>query len=147
MLNLDWWKWLVICAVSFFCLSFFCRCTTTKYVPVTEYRDRVVSKTDSFLKIDSVWLHDSVSVYVRGDTVFRDKFHVQYRDRYLVRNKSDTLMVRDSIPYSVNIVKGKELSSIDKAFLRMGKVLAVMLFAGVLAFIGWIYWKLKLHKR
>ena len=144
MLNLDWWKWLVICAVSFFCLSFFCRCTTTKYVPVTEYRDRVVNKTDSFLKLDSVYVHDSVSVYIRGDTVFKDKFRLQYKDRYIVRNKSDTLVVRDSIPYRVTIEK--QLSKTDKAFINIGKIASVLLFVGVLAFIGWIYWRLKLHK-
>ena len=61
-------------AVAMLILSMFCRCTTTKYVPVTEYKDRVVVKTDSFLKTDSVYVHDSVSVYIRGDTVFKDKY-------------------------------------------------------------------------
>lgn len=136
----------MICAISFFCLSLFCRCTTTKYVPVTEYRDRIVNKTDSFLKLDSVYVHDSVSVYIRGDTVFKDKFRLQYKDRYIVRNKSDTLVVRDSIPYKVNIVTEKKLSSADKTFLGLGKAFAVIIFIGVLAFIGWIYWRLKLHK-
>lgn len=146
MFNLDLWKWLLICAVSFLCLSFFCRCTTTKYVPVTEYRDRIVNKTDSFLKTDSVYVHDSVSVYIRGDTVYKDKFRLQYKDRYIVRNKSDTLVVRDSIPYRVNIIKEKQLSSTDKTFIGLGKIFSVIIFIGVLAFIGWIYWRLKLHK-
>ena len=92
-------------AVAMLILSMFCRCTTTKYVPVTEYKDRVVVKTDSLLKTDSVYVHDSVSVYIRGDTVFKDKYHLQYKDRYIVRNKSDTLIVRDSIPYKVEIEK------------------------------------------
>jgi len=146
MFNLDLWKWLLICVVSFLCLSFFCRCTTTKYVPVTEYRDRIVNKTDSFLKTDSVYVHDSVSVYIRGDTVYKDKFRLQYKDRYIVRNKSDTLIVRDSIPYRVNIIKEKQLSSTDKTFIGLGKIFSVIIFIGVLAFIGWIYWRLKLHK-
>ena len=60
-------------AVSILIISMLCRCTTTKYVPVTEYKDRVVVKTDSLLKTDSVYVHDSVSVYIRGDTVFKDK--------------------------------------------------------------------------
>lgn len=137
----------MVCAVSFLCLSMFCRCTTTKYVPVTEYRDKVVNKTDSFLKLDSVYVHDSVSVYIRGDTVFKDKFRLQYKDRYIIRNKSDTLIVRDSIPYKVNIVTEKKLSSTDKTFLGLGKAFAIILFVGVLAFIGWIYWRLKLHKQ
>ena len=131
-------------AVSMLILSMFCRCTTTKYVPVTEYKDRVVVKTDSLLKTDSVYVHDSVSVYIIGDTVFKDKYHIQYKDRYIVRSKSDTLIVRDSIPYKVYV--SKQLSNTDRAFLNIGKIASVCIFIGILAFIGWIYRKVKLHK-
>ena len=144
-LKFNWWKWLVICSISMLILSMFCRCTTTKYVPVTEYKDRVVVKTDSLLKTDSVYVNDSVSVYIRGDTVFKDKYHFQYKDRYIVRNKSDTLIFRDSIPYKVGVEK--PLSKTDRAFLNIGKIASVCLFIGILAFLGWIYWRLKLHKR
>lgn len=137
-------KVITIIAVAMLILSMFCRCTTTKYVPITEYRDRVVVKTDSFLKTDSVYVHDSVSVYIRGDTVFKDKYHLQYKDRYIVRNKSDTLIVRDSIPYKVGV--SRQLSKTDRAFLKIGKIASVCLFIGILAFIGWIYRKVKLHK-
>ena len=143
-LKFNWWKWLVICSISMLILSMFCRCTTTKYVPVTEYKDRVVVKTDSLLKTDSVYVNDSVSVYIRGDTVFKDKYHLQYKDRYIVRNKSDTLIVRDSIPYKVEV--GKQLSNTDRYFLKIGKIASVCIFIGIIAFIGWIYRKVKLHK-
>lgn len=137
-------KVVITISVAMLILSMFCRCTTTKYVPITEYRDRVVVKTDSLLKTDSVYVHDSVSVYIRGDTVFKDKYHLQYKDRYIVRNKSDTLIVRDSIPYKV--VVEKTLSKTDKAFLNIGKMASVCIFIGVLAFIGWIYRRVKIHK-
>ena len=143
-LKFNWWKWLVICSISMLILSMFCRCTTTKYVPVTEYKDRVVLKTDSLLKTDSVYVHDSVSVYIRGDTVFKYKYHIQYKDRSIVRNKSDTLIVRDSIPYKVEV--GKQLSNTDRYFLKIGKIASVCIFIGIIAFIGWIYRKVKLHK-
>ncbi len=126
-------------------LSFFCRCTTTKYVPKIEYHEKVVNKTDSFLKADSVWLHDSISVYIRGDTIFKDKYHTTYKDRYVYRNKSDTLLVRDSIPYRVEIEK--QLSKSDRVFLDIGKITSALLFVGILGFLGWIFWKLSLHKR
>ena len=138
-------KVVVTIAVAMLILLMFCRCTTTKYVPVTEYKDRVVVKTDSLLKTDSVYVHDSVSVYIRGDTVFKYKYHIQYKDRCIVRNKSDTLIVRDSIPYKVEV--NKQLSKTDRAFLNIGKIASVCLLIGVLAFLGWIYMKLKLHKR
>ena len=132
-------------AVSMLILSTFCRCTTTKYVPVTEYKERVVVKTDSLLKTDSVYVHDSVSVYIRGDTVFKDKYHLQYKDRYIVRNKSDTLIVRDSIPYKVEV--SKQISNTDRYLLNICKIASVCIFIGILAFLGLIYWKLKLQKR
>ena len=144
-LKFNWWKWLVICSISMLILSMFCRCTTTKYVPVTEHKDRVVVKTDSLLKTDSVYVHDSVSVYIRGDTVFKYKYHIQYKDRCIVRNKSDTLIVRDSIPYKVEV--NKQLSKTDRDFLNIGKIASVCLFIGILAFFVWIYWRIKLHKR
>lgn len=135
----------MICSISMLILSMFCRCTTTKYVPITEYKDRVVVKTDSLLKNDSVYVHDSVSVYIRGDTVFKDKYHLKYKDRYIVRNKSDTLILRDSIPYKVGVEK--TLSKTDKAFLNIGKIASVCFFIGILAFFVLIYWRIKLHKR
>ena len=131
-------KIITIVAVTMLVLSMFCRCTTTKYTPVTEYRDRVVVKTDS------VYVHDSVSVYIRGDTVFKYKYHIQYKDRCIVINKSDTLIVRDSIPYKVEV--NKKLSKTDRAFLNIGKIASVCIFIGIIAFIGWIYRKVKLHK-
>ena len=131
-------------ALAILILSMFCRCTTTKYVPVTEYKDRVVVKTDSLLKTDSVYVHDSVSVYIRGDTVFKDKYHLQYKDRYIIRNKSDTLIVRDSIPYKVEV--SKKLSNTDRAFLNIGKIASVCIFICILALLGLIYRKVKLHK-
>ena len=137
-------KVVITIAVAMLILSIFCRCTTTKYVPVTEYKDRVVVKTDSLLKTDSVYVHDSVSVYIRGDTVFKDKYHLKYKDRYILRNKSDTLIVRDSIPYKVEV--NKQLSKTDRAFLNIGKIASVCIFIGILAFTCWIYRKVKLHK-
>lgn len=137
-------RFVIAIAVSMLILSMFCRCTTTKYVPITEYKDRVVVKTDSLLKTDYVYVHDSVSVYIRGDTVFKDKYHLQYKDRYIVINKSDTLIVRDSIPYKVDV--GKQLSNTDRAFLNIGKIASVCLLIGILEFIGWIYRRVKLHK-
>lgn len=130
-------------AVILFVMSMFCKCTTVRYVPVTEYRDRYVNKTDTLMKTDSVWVHDSVSILIRGDTVFKDKYSIKYRDRFVYRNKSDTVMIRDSIPYKV--VEQTKLSKTDKVFLKIGKVSSVCLFAGILAILGCIFWKLKLH--
>lgn len=134
---------IIAVAVILFVMSMFCKCTTVRYVPVTEYRDRYVNKTDTLMRTDSVWVHDSISVLIRGDTVFKDKYSIRYRDRFVYMNKSDTVIVRDSIPYKV--VEQTKLSKTDKVFLKIGKASSVCLFVGILAILGWIFWRLKLH--
>lgn len=195
MLNLDWWKWLVICAVSFFCLSFFCRCSTKQKIVerqtfLTDKKNE--KKFDSLFqsrlleefersrsytinvkesdKKDRTFIRDSIaSRYdANGNKIGEDKYHYE---RHEVSEK-EYQQIKDSLFYyksykdsssiyqakcdSLNCViskmsKDKEyvekgLSKSDKFFLRLGKVVSVLLFIGVLAFIGWIYWRLKLHK-
>ena len=58
-----------------------------------EYRDR--------LRIDSVYNRDTVQIYGRNDTIFKDV--IRWRERF----KFDTVSVVrvDSIPYPVEVVK------------------------------------------
>ena len=76
-------------------------CKVIKEVPVekivekTSYQDRVFR--------DSMYLHDSIYVEVKGDTVWRDRYRYLYRDREI----RDTVQVTvtDSIPYMVEVEK------------------------------------------
>ena len=76
-------------------------CKVIKEVPVekivekTSYQDRVFR--------DSMYLHDSIYVEVKGDTVWRDRYRYLYRDREI----RDTVQVTvtDSIPYPVEVEK------------------------------------------
>ena len=110
-------------------------CRSVKYVPVTEYRDRYVSKTDSFLKVDSVYLHDSVNVFVRGDTIFTTK--TRYKDRFKIvyHTKTDTVAVRDSIPYPVKVEVEKRQSAIDKLLTGLGKIAGMLLVVFVVLIV------------
>lgn len=116
----------MITAFACLVLSFFCRCTTTKYVPMVQYKEKTVLKTDSFLKTDSVWLHDSVFVRQKGDTVLTDRWHYRDRYKYIYKNSTDTLFVRDSIPYEV--VVEKPPSGMQKLYVHIGKA-SVYIFA------------------
>lgn len=104
-IKFDCWKWFVVCLFGVLFLSMMNSCKTTKYVPVTmtEYRDRYIHQTDSFVKTDSVWVHDSVSVVVRGDTIFNDRWHYKLKDRIVYKSKTDTIRVKDSVPYKVEV--------------------------------------------
>lgn len=101
-------------------------CRSVKYVPVTEYRDRYVSKTDSFIKTDSVYLHDSVSVFTKGDTVYMTKTRFKDRLRFVYNTKTDTVAVHDSIPYPVKVEVEKRQSAIDKVFAWIGKMAGIL---------------------
>lgn len=121
-----WLQWLTVAtlAVTLVALT---GCRSVKYIPVTEYRDRYVSKTDSFIKTDSVYLHDSVSVFTKGDTVYIAK--TRYKDRFKIvyHTKTDTVAVHDSIPYPVKVEVEKGQSAIDKVFVWLGKMAGILL--------------------
>ena len=102
-------------------------CRSVRYVPVTEYMDRYVSNTDSFIKTDSVYLHDSVTVFAKGDTVYISKTRFKDRLKYIYHTKTDTVSVHDSIPYTVKVEVEKRQSPIDKVFVLLGKMAGILL--------------------
>lgn len=103
-----------------------------------------------------------------GNKVGEDRFHYEYHEI----SQEDVQILRDSISslkeykdsaatyhskcdslISViskiskdRIYVEKQLSKTDRAFLKIGKIASVCLFIGILALLGWIYWKVKLHK-
>lgn len=84
-------------------------CRSVKYVSVPEYHTEYKVRTDSFIKRDSVWVHDSVSVWMKGDTVFKDKVRTKHEDHYIYTNKTDTVMKTDSVrvPFPVEKKLGR----------------------------------------
>lgn len=110
-------------------------CRTVRYVSVPEYHEVVKVRTDSVMRMDSVWMHDSVSVFVRGDTVFRDKYTVKYKWRYVDRVCLDTLCRRDSVrvPYPVE----RELGWWERTKQDCFGALACVC-GGLFVSLGWI---------
>lgn len=115
-----------------------CR-TKIKYVPVETVR------TDSVffnsVRIDSVLIHDSISVIQRGDTV------VEYRHRYIYRYKDrvDTLYINrtDSIqvPYPVEIEK--KLTLWQQTKIKFGGWAIAVIIVTILIVVGRMVYKLK----
>lgn len=119
-----WLQWLTLAMLAVM-LVMLTGCRSVKYVPVTEYR--YVSKTDSFIKTDSVYLHDSVSVFTKGDTVYMTKTRYKDRIRLVYHTKTDTVAVHDSIPYPVKVEVEKRQSAIDKLLTGLGKIAGMLL--------------------
>lgn len=112
--------------VAIFCLMCLLGCKT-KYVSVPEYHyvDRV--HTDTFIKHDSVFRHDSVIIRQQGDTIFMEKFKTLYRDRWRDRVVIDSVVITDSIRVPVPVER--ELTWWQKVKIDMGEsVLALLLF-------------------
>ncbi|WP_270490914.1 hypothetical protein [Bacteroides finegoldii] len=92
----------------------FTSCRNIKSVPVetvkTEY------KTRDSIRFDSIYEHDSIFLFVKGDTVYKEKYRYKYR--YLTINKTDTVMLTDSvqIPYPVE----KQLTRWQQMKIELG---------------------------
>lgn len=73
----------------------------TIYVPDVHYE--YITKTDTFIKIDSVNIKDSIYVTQKGDTVRIERWRVEYRDRWREKIVRDTIIRTDtiSVPYPV----------------------------------------------
>ena len=85
---------------------------------------------------DSVWLHDSISIEAKGDTVRIERWHTKYIEKQV----HDTIYQSrtDSVPKPYPFVKvvERELTTNQKGLMILG-ALALM------AFIVWIIFKLK----
>lgn len=74
-----------------------------RYVPVETVRHNTDTLRLTALRVDSVFMHDSIAVMLRGDTVYITK----YRDRFRYRTHTDTVYksvidtARISVPYPV----------------------------------------------
>lgn len=105
---------------------------------------------------------------VNGNKVGEDRFHYEYHEishedvqilrdsisilkeykdsTSIYHSKCDSLMSVINEISKDKVYVEKQLSKTDRAFLKIGKIASVCLFIGILAFIGWIYRKVKLHK-
>ena len=110
----------------------------TKYVSVPEFHTEYIAKTDTFAKVDSVYLKDSVFVYHNGDTVIVNK--VAYRDRYhnIYKVKLDTIIKCDSV--SVPYPTERTLTKGEQRLMALGRLFIGFLFLVVVAMFVGIYW-------
>jgi hypothetical protein len=80
-----------------------CGCKSIEYVPVVQKETHTDSIYLTKVQRDSIWLHDSIRVEARNDTVRVDRWHTKYVERLL----HDTLYLskRDSIPVPYEVIK------------------------------------------
>lgn len=126
--------WLLIGVLVGFIIFFLSGCTTTEYVTVEKVRTDTVNH--SKVLRDSVWLHDSVYVKEKGDTVTVERWHTEWRERLLF----DTLLIatHDTIPQPYPVIKEveKSLSWWQRTRLYLGDGVLVFLLI-IAAYYGY----------
>jgi hypothetical protein len=104
-------------------------CTTTKYVPVIEHRTDTVRITQQ--QRDSIYLHDSIRVSEKGDTVRIEKWHTRYIERTshdtIYQSKTDSIPV----PYKVTEYVERKRSKMEWGLIALGTI-------ALLGFIVWL---------
>lgn len=96
----------------------FSSCKSTKYIEVPVEHIVIKEKTDTILSKDSIWLHDSVYIHSKGDTVYFEKWHTKYRDKIEYKVRIDSFVKVDSVavPYPVE----RKLSKWEQAKIDFG---------------------------
>ena len=131
-------KLLVGMMVILFILALLASCKQVEYVPVIEHRTDTTFITK--WQRDSVWLHDSIMVTEKGDTVRIEKWHTKYIESI----RHDTLYQSkiDSIPVPVPVIQmvEKQLSWWQQTQMYVGDVLLIGLLI-LLGYGGYRLWK------
>jgi hypothetical protein len=113
-------------------LLLLCGCKSIEYVPVVQKETHTDSIYLTKVQRDSIWLHDSIRVEARNDTVRVDRWHTKYVERLL----HDTLYLskRDSIPVPYEVVKEvpAKVSKMERTFMWLGilSLIALTLLVG-----------------
>lgn len=98
------WYLLIMIAALFFAVLL-SGCKTVQYIPVETIRTEYKTKVDTFIQKDSCVIKDSVYIHSKGDTVWFEKWHTKYIDRWKEVIKVDTLIKRDSVQVAYPVEK------------------------------------------
>ena len=122
---------LIICAL----LS---SCSATKVVEVEKVRTDTTYITK--WQRDSLWLHDSIHVTEKGDTVRIERWHTKYVEKQV--HDTTYVATHDTIPqpYEVVMEVAAELSWWQRVRLWLGNAVLLALL-GVVSYYGWRLWR------
>lgn len=128
--------WLVIVWIILMICLHLCGCKQIEYVTVEKVRTDTTYVTK--WQRDSVWLHDSVLVREKGDTVMVEKWHTKYVET--VRIDTTYLATHDTIPQPYPVIKEvpTELNWWQRIRLWIGNLGLL----AILAAVGYGAWRL-----
>lgn len=128
---------IVVWFIVMVCLHL-CGCKQTEYVTVEKVRTDTTYVTK--WQRDSVWLHDSVLVREKGDSVLVEKWHTKYIET--VRIDTTFIATHDTIPqpYPVTKLVEKDLSWWQRLRLWLGNLLLLAIVAAC-GYGAWRLWR------
>lgn len=132
-----WWSLLgFIATMVLFAVTALTSCTTTKVVTVEKVRNdtTIITKWQK----DSVWLHDSVTVREKGDTMLIEKWHTKFVES--IKHDTTYAATHDTIPqpYPVEKKVPAELSW----WQRLRIILGNFVILAIIAIAGYWVWRL-----
>ena len=118
--------WLLLVLLALILMTQLSGCKQIEYVTVPEYHTDTLIQTN--VQKDSVYMHDSTYVMIKGDTVTIDRWHT----KYISKEVHDTtyVAVHDSVPvpYPVKEYIEKPLTWWQKTRIYAGNILLIGLF-------------------
>lgn len=111
----------------------------TQYVPVPECHDIYVNVHDTFEYYDSIYQRDSVVTFVQGDTVYKTKYIIRYRDRIVGKTIYRDSVKVDSVrvPYPVE----RKLNAWERTVIAAAKPVIGLVLIALMAVLVWLYKK------
>ena len=110
-----------------------CSPRLTRAHPVELPRVTRSDTRSSSRSLDSIHIHDSIYIYVKGDTLWRDRVRTVRDTRTLTLR--DTVLIRDSIPVPVEITRTVEVEKpmnwFQKTLLYSGILLWLLVIARI----------------
>ena len=128
--------WFVIVWIILMICLHLCGCKQIEYVTVEKVRTDTTYVTK--WQRDSVWLHDSVLVREKGDTVMVEKWHTKYVET--VRIDTTYLATHDTIPQPYPVIK--EVPTELNWWQRLRLWLGNLGLLAILAAVGYGAWRL-----
>lgn len=127
---------LVVWMVVLFVLALLSSCKQVEYVTVEKVRTDTTYITK--WQKDSVWLHDSIHVKEKGDTVLVEKWHTKYVES--IKHDTTYVATHDTIPdpFPVETIKEvpAELSWWQRLRLWIGNI-GLVAMLGAVGYFGW----------
>lgn len=109
-------------------------CSTTRYVPVVEHHTDTLRLSRNIR--DSIYVHDSIRVREKGDTVIVERWHTRYREKLahdtIYKSRVDSIPA----PYPVEKKVEKELTWWQQTRLHLANVVLWLLGAAAVWWIG-----------